>query len=292
MNQKTIILLVIFLIIIILIVTRKSQNKLNFDGDISNNNDILPYDVVIVGCARNIDKHLNNTKEKLLMLKSLFKSAKIIIYENDSIDNTLNILKEWEQDNLITLITEKNVPGKRTQRIAHGRNILLKEALKNKFDLLLVIDLDDVIAKLDRNSIRSSFNMTEDWAAVGANQLERYYDLWALRTYDNWMNYDCWECVRKYKKYLNPIATYNCVESKYRNIPQTSKPIQVKSCFGGLTIYKRKYLDGCTYGTGLNKQFNEQNNEEYNEVCEHVLFNQCIINNGGKIYINPKMINS
>ena len=33
------------------------------------------------------------------------------------------------------------------------------------------------------------------------------------------------------------------------------------------------------------------NGDDKLEDCEHISFNQGVINNGGKIYINPKFIN-
>jgi hypothetical protein len=241
---------------------------------------MLDYDIIIVGCARNIEKYLYKSLNKINMIKNLFKSSKVFIYENDSTDKTLEILKDWENKNIIKLFTEKNVPGKRTERLAHGRNILYNEAMKYDFDLLIVMDLDNVIELLSEKSILSCFYIKEDWAMIGANQLGNYYDLWALRTYDDWMPFDCWECVRN-----NPINMYYCVNSRYKNIPINSNIIKVKSCFGGFAIYKRKYLNNCSYGNGL------QGNVHKYELCEHVPFNECIIKNGGYIYINPKLIN-
>jgi hypothetical protein len=242
---------------------------------------MLNYDVIITGCARNIEQYLDTTLKKLLMIKELFKTTKIFIYENDSIDNTSNILKEWEDNNIIKLISEKNVPGPRTQRLAHGRNILYKEAMKYKFDYLIVIDLDYIISDLTKESIMSCFNFKEEWAMMGGNQIgtgERgaYYDIWALRTYDDWMNIDYHQCMR------DGNTEYYCGASRLRNISPESEPIKVKSCFGGIGIYKRKYLDNCTYGSGLNS-------DNY-EICEHTTFNECILKNGGSIYINPKLI--
>ena len=267
------------ILIIIIICTLLYNNYNNF------NNTTLQYNIVIVGCARNIEQYLNTTKKKLKMIKSLFKSCRIIIYENDSIDNTLNILKEWKQENFIELITEKNVSGLRTERLAHGRNILYNEAMKHKFDLYMVIDLDNVIDKLSEKSIRSCFKkpMNDiDYAMVGSNQSGRYYDTWALRTYDNWMPYD-WTLCQYDSDYNKPFCDTKIID-KY--ISQDSMPIKVKSCFGGCAIYHRKYLDNCSYGNGL-QIFNNKNIE----ICEHVAFNECIIKNGGSIYINPKFIN-
>ena len=245
---------------------------------------ILPYDGVVVGCARDIMKYLPTTKINLQMLKNLFKSCKIIVYENDSKDNTLDILKQWANEDFIQLITQKNIKGLRTERLAYARNILYKEAMKYDFDLFIVIDMDDVNTKITRASIESCFNVKEDWAMVGANQTGQYYDMWALLTFDDWMPFDPWYCVNiehKCKKY--------CLDDRMKIIPYKSDMIQVKSCFGGFGIYKRQYMDNCSYGTGL-QPIGDNNNTT--EACEHIIFNKCITNNGGKIYINPQLINS
>ncbi len=241
---------------------------------------MINNDVIVVGCARNIEKYLDNTLNKINIIKELFKSTNVIIFENDSTDNTLNILKDWETKKIIKLITEKNVPGLRTERLAYARNILYKESMKYNFDLLIVLDLDVIIKDLNKEALLSCFNIKEDWAMLGGNQTNIYYDLWALRTYDEWMPFDCWECVKIHKKSFE-----YCVKSRFKQIKQDSEPIKVKSCFGGISIYKRKYLDNCSYGTGL--QGPEGNKYE---ICEHVAFNECIIKNGGSIFINPKLI--
>lgn len=240
---------------------------------------MLDYDIIIVGCARNIEKYLYKSLTKINMIKDLFKSAKVFIYENDSTDKTLEILKDWENKNIIKLFTEKNVPGKRTERLAHGRNILYNEAMKYNFDLLIVMDLDNVIELLSKEGILSCFDIKEDWAMLGGNQLGNYYDVWALRTYDDWMPFDWEECY-----YINKKSKNYCFHSRLKNIPINSNPIKVKSCFGGIAIYKRQYLNNCSYGNGLQGDINKY------EICEHVPFNACIIRNGGNIYINPKLI--
>jgi hypothetical protein len=243
----------------------------------------LPYDVVIVGCARDIEAHLPNTKQKLEMVKSLFRSSKIIIYENDSKDKTLELLSTWNNENFIKLITEKDVKGIRTERLAYARNLLYKEAMKHNFDLLIVIDLDNVINDLTPESILSCFNkeLIDDWAMLGANQTGNYYDMFALKTYDNWMDIDLMKC-----RHIDNLPEHFCLTDRYKNIPKDDKPIQVKSCFGGTAIYKKKYLNNCDYGKGF-----QMNGNEKIEFCEHVDFNEGVIKNGGKIYINPKFIN-
>jgi hypothetical protein len=53
--------------------------------------DKVENSAVIVGTARDIEKFLKNTIKKLEMISEIFQKYQIIIYENDSKDNTLNI---------------------------------------------------------------------------------------------------------------------------------------------------------------------------------------------------------
>ena len=241
----------------------------------------LGYDIIIVGCANNIEKYLSTTRIKLDMIISLFKSCKIIIYENDSTDKTLDILTEWKDNNFIELITQKNVSGIRTEVLANARNLLYKEAMQYTFDLLIVMEFDNIIEDLTKEGIVSCFKLQEDWAMLGANQTEYYYDLISLRTIDDWLPYDIVKCQD-----IDQKSYDECMGGKYRNIYESSPPIEVLSCYGGIAIYKKIYLNNCNYGKGV---------QMYKSIqlpySEHVDFNKCVTNNGGKIYINPKLIN-
>jgi len=246
----------------------------------------LPFSssVTILGTARNIEKFLPTTFKKIKMIRDCFKSSNVIIFENDSDDKTLEMLQNWaNNDSTIDIITEKGVKGLRTQRLAYGRNKLLQKSLQLNTDYIVILDLDDVNDTLTRDAFLSSFAYPDndgnyDWAVMTANQSKLYYDLWALRTVDDWMPFDCWgDCVHKQNK-----GVKWCVDDRFKHIEEHDKPILVKSAFGGLGIYKTKYLQNCTYDGGKDNY----------ELCEHVKLHEDIMRNGGKIYINPKMINS
>lgn len=236
----------------------------------------------IVGTAKNIEKYLPETIKKLEMIANLFYQHQIIIYENDSKDKTLSILKEWKSSREdkydIKIISEKNIRGRRTHVLSRARNLLLKEALKYEYEYFIVVDLDDVITDLDEEGILSSFEQNDkvDWAGIGGNQ-NIYYDIWALRTKDDWLKFDWMECYSKLKDYNH------CCISRHREINPNDEMIEVDSCFGGIMIYKTKYIkDSYYYGGEINK-----------EVCEHVNFNHQIrLKNNGRLFINPKMITS
>ena len=57
--------------------------------------------VVICGCTKNSSNYVRNEINSILNLKPLFLSLDIVIYENDSTDNTVNILKSMEKRGLI-----------------------------------------------------------------------------------------------------------------------------------------------------------------------------------------------
>jgi glycosyltransferase involved in cell wall biosynthesis len=214
-----------------------TKYKKLIENFIQIDNDKIQSSVVIVGCARNIASKLDKTIEIIKMIKNCFIDYQIIIYENDSTDDTLDKLNKWsKEDNKVEIITEKNVPGLRTQRLSHARNTLMKKALTHNSEFIVSMDLDLVNHNLTKESFMSSFLTDIDWAAIFANQSEKYYDLWALRSIDNWLNFDCIKCLHKTKD-----DDY-CRGSRIKKINSNEKPIEVLSAFGGLGIYKTKYL--------------------------------------------------
>ena len=53
----------------------------------------------ICACAKNVAEHLPLSISKIEMISSVFKEVKIFIFENDSTDDTLSILKDWAKKN-------------------------------------------------------------------------------------------------------------------------------------------------------------------------------------------------
>lgn len=237
----------------------------------------LESSVTIVGTARDVEAYVPMTIKKMEMVLSLFRSGSIVIYENDSKDNTLKMLQQWAKRNKnVALISEKNVEGKRTHRLAYARNLLMRAALGLGREYVVVMDMDDKNRSLRRRPFLTSFQYKDlEWAMMAANQKRKYYDVWALRTYDNWLTFDWMQCARVVRN------MDFCLTHRSRNVPAHSEPIAVKSAFGGVAVYRARYLLNATYRGG----------EGEGEVCEHVSFNEDVrTKNGGKLYINPKMI--
>ncbi len=230
--------------------------------------------VVVVGCARDIDSYVYNSVIKMKELGKMFKSYHIVIHENDSKDNTLLFLKTIEMnDKNVTVLSDKNVYGSKTECIAYSRNRILELVKRMNYrpDYYVVMDMDDKSIS-DPKSLMSCFKkefIEDDWICIGGNNLGYYYDLWALRTKDEWMPGNMWEYI--------PYEELKKRTDLFREILPGANPIEVDSCFNGIAIYKYEYIKDVRY-----------NGVE----CEHVSFNKKLLENnkGKKIYINPQML--
>jgi hypothetical protein len=281
-------LLLTLLLLIILIITTYSIN-FNIIDTFTNNDttNMKSYSVIFAGAIKNGEKYIKNNLDNIDKCGKKFKNYAVIIYENDSSDNTIEILNANKKENY-HYIFEKNVNiNLRTDTIAHARNSLLNKAnilnKDNSYDFLVMLDLDDVTnSGKFVETIDTCFNYTNDWDVLTGNQTGGYYDIWAFRK-KGLMEYDCW---KEYKKAVDNGMPEKEAHTKYvgilGNFDQSDNLIEVDSAFGGIAIYKlNSKVTTCRYkGT----------DEDGNEICEHVPFNECIKKNGGKIFINTKFL--
>jgi hypothetical protein len=119
--------------------------------------------IVISALVRNNESSFDFTKKAIELIGSVFKDYKVILFENDSGDNTRNLLNTWTQENShITLLDcctlgncacklsrESNyhigvLSKERQTRMQGYRNLILEHIRKNlsHFDLLLICDFD------------------------------------------------------------------------------------------------------------------------------------------------------
>lgn len=252
---------------------------------------MLKINVAIAGCTKNSGSYIENSINKILSWSKNFKIMNIFIFENDSQDNTVEVLKK--NSDRINIISEKNVIGSRTEVLAYARNQLINSICADtiSYDYIIMVDLDDAVSKLDAGEIYECFTKYKsDWAALVGNS-PLYYDIWALRirhdlikkqkTWKTQLTSDCWQNVKR--AYLGGI-NYNQAKKKYIGTYQVplnkdDKLIEIDSGFNGIGIYKTKYLVNCKY--------NGQTiiNGSIVDICEHVNFHFGIKKNGGKIYI-------
>jgi glycosyltransferase involved in cell wall biosynthesis len=262
---------------------------------------MFDYSVVICGCTQNSAKYIQENLAKLYQMKNVFKEFHFVVYENDSRDNTAQELQKFKEGHPnFNCICEKNIqqnisipwtPHTRSVFIAYCRNQLLKyiNTYCSNYDFMIMVDLDDVISVFNVKQLNAIFSYdVEQWDALFANCIGKYYDIWALRVdlhvwipevhekfWKSVIDYDCWEKARMYnnpKKYVNDNQIV---------IPVTAPLIPVKSAFGGFGIYKISKLKNCWYsGIADNKI-----------ICEHVPFHRQLCEmNGAKLFICPAFL--
>lgn len=206
--------------------------------------------VIVCGLVKDCGKTLNNNISLALSVLNLFEKGKLIIYENNSKDNTKTILNTYKENDKMLVLSEdidsetikKNsriwayteITGSdhpcRIEMICNARNKVLAEINKEEYDeytYVIWIDMDSNGYNL--KGIENSFQCKKDWDVVYANGIENgtYYDLYALRTDE---------------KPYGPELTGEYFWKTMNKTTMTYKGalIPVYSAFGGIGIYKKE----------------------------------------------------
>tara|TARA_B110000037_G_C17070020_1_gene485457 strand:+ start:142 stop:1041 length:900 start_codon:yes stop_codon:yes gene_type:complete len=271
--------------------------------------------VVFAGCARDCSDFLPNVLDNIKAYSSLFNESYTIVVENGSVDKTKEILKEKKnQNNLFLFRDDLNKLNNRGQRLERARNLII-ETIKNNSnlsscDLFIMMDLDDMgIYRIHDQNILDSIKFLfsdKGIGAVFANQLGTYYDMWTLRDQKYCKN-DFWveilQFLFKNKNSNETISNNNLEQAKIKIIDKKTfsfeknhPPILVDSAFGGFGIYKMKYVlknnrkyEG-TQTIDLLSKDQKKFKIKY-QKCEHVNFNQGLIDQNLRLYILPNLIN-
>lgn len=240
-------ILTILITCIVLLVLRNKTREVKYDSN-----------VAIVGTARDIESYIPRTMENIYKITTCFANSEIIIYENDSKDNTLQELKKHN----VTIISETGVPGSRTVRLAHGRNKLLEYVKNKNFDLMIVVDMDDVMEDhINLKAIRRTMDDFDKWDIISFNR-DPYYDIWALRYAGRDQN---WWGIPNGQDMVNTVAGEIC------SILKKTRYFKVKSAFNSFAMYKTSIFGDCKYD-GNNKYPERLTDED----CEHVNFHNCL----------------
>ena len=259
---------------------------------------------IFAGCIRNCERWLPKVLENIEKYSSYFLESHFIFIENDSTDNTKEILKKWYKNRNCSSLSMDGLKeiSRRGLRLEAARNTYLKiirdsNSLK-KYDYLIVMDFDDAnIFEIEKKNILKSIeflNSDKSIAGVFSNQRGMYYDMWTLR-HKTICPVDVWEEILDYKiknKVTDEIA-YECTLKKRKfNLDENNSPLEVDSAFGGFGIYKMDYIlkNQKPYIGSKTKKIDKNNTIKW-QVCEHVQFNMGIKDLGGKLYILPYLIN-
>ncbi|NDD57830.1 MAG: hypothetical protein EBZ47_01060 [Chlamydiae bacterium] len=213
--------------------------------------------ILICGICKNIEAGFPVTSSSIDALKDHFEDYRVIIYENNSKDNTKKLLKDWSTNDPKILVLSTNVSHKelrkiaktgtnyRTEKLAIARNALLDEIMKPKyeeFSYVVMADLD--MNPWDIQGIIDTINTTKyEWDVVCANGS---YDRYAFRNEEypfgpELLGKKYWEHVWDFDLHLSKDGDW--------------KPVY--SAFGGLAIYKRNSIKGCRYEGVVTKELED-----------------------------------
>jgi hypothetical protein len=231
--------------------------------------------VLLCGVVKDVGKSIVNNINMALETMRLFQKAKLIVYENNSKDNTKELLQEFAKkdcNNIVimsqdiddetikknsqiwayTEITGSNHPC-RIEQICNARNKIIEEINKSEYDeytYVIWIDLDS--HGWDIHGIADSFLQREkvSWDVVCANGIEngkKYYDLYALRM-DNHLYGP---------EIIGEIFWSHLGKTQMTLSLQKEEWVPVYSAFGGIAIYKKELFRNNKYDCQVNQDVME-----------------------------------
>jgi hypothetical protein len=266
----------------------------------------LNFNLLVTGTIRNGEATLLKEFARASKATKIFSKVSYFLVESDSTDRTLEILKsikaQYSNFDYISLGSLSEIIPEQYNRIRYCRNVYV-EYIRNldksiKPEFVLVLDLDGMNSALSAKSIQSCFQRN-DWDVVLSNQTFGYYDILALRQHkwqendwrDNHDNYKAnlnrvefsrFKTINKFRKLIQlELVDYMAIYSKMVRISKSSPWISVESGFGGAAIYKTEVFLNYDY----TKEFETRE-------TDHVTLHRKLVRSGGKIFINPKFINS
>lgn len=265
----------------------------------------------ICGPVRNCAKYLDKVFQNIEKIGSQFEDYQIIIFYDNSNDNTLDKLKEYKLKNpRLKFYVNKTLKSKyRTHRLAYARNFCLNYVTKldlNEYPFFIMMDFDDVSCKNVKPNILTKYLKRDDWDGLSFNTTPKYYDIWALSIYPYCFSYNHFQNT--------PIHNYNVIqdyiEQKLKNL-KSGQLLKCISSFNGFSIYRTsKFLntryDGrirvdlipkhyiMAHSVAAKSQiiFNDYGHVKgANEDCEHRAFHvQAINNDNAKIMISNEVL--
>ena len=211
--------------------------------------------LVMCGLCRDIEQSVSKNIHLLEVVGSRFRDYRIVLFENDSKDRTLERLREHSIHNERIVVLSQSfgdqamnsygpISQKRIDRMAHFRNQYLDYVKQNlsDFDLVMMLDMD-VEGYFNIDGLMEVVANQDQWDGVFCNGITSVPGTFGLveAMYDGFA-------------YLGAEESFeNCISSKGASLPTmlrrlwnmqflSEKWIPVKSAFNGAGIYKMKMI--------------------------------------------------
>ena len=249
----------------------------------------------ICGTVRNCGKYLDKIFKNMEIISTLFEDYFIILYYDESNDNTLKKLKEYQQKNikLILHINTEPLLEYRTHRIAKGRNKCLEIMRQNydDYDYFIMMDCDDRCSYNIKRRLLEYYLKRKDWDSLSFKHPAGYYDSWALSKRPFVLSCHHFKDNAIGIRFINNIIQKTPINGL----------ITCLSAFNGFAIYRKKKFDNCYYDGKFRLDYIPQALIDENityagsmdlsqdkEDCEHRFFHiNAVVNNNARIRISP-----
>ena len=219
--------------------------------------------VLFLGVVKNVEQtQIKNNITNIFYLCNKFNKSKLIIYENNSTDNTKNILKNISDDRFVFLsedITYEDIKKQskawaytkitgsdhpcRIEQISNARNKVINEINKKEYDdydVVIWIDMD--LQNLNLGNLPQYVEeVKNNEKIVLTGNSEPYYDYYALRINQEIQN-----------GYINRLLGPEIIGEPFwyylsRNNIVFKERINVLSAFNGVGIYNKKVFKKYNY---------------------------------------------
>ena len=245
--------------------------EIPYNNTIKTGKEILKGKKVVFSMlTRNTGKILEKNINKIIqMIDWYVEEWKFVIYENDSTDNTKEVIAKLAQKQPFSFIYKTETHDRkqysqtkepeRIKALAEYRNINL-EFIKNnlpEYDYVVVCDSDFVDFSEDGFFHSIGILENSNISAICGNS----FQLKIMNKVMKLWNYDCWAYRNTWWQDLNstknPYIDDKMLWFGFWILPVGSAPSVVNSAFGGMAIYyKDVYIQG-----------------KYDSLdCEHVMF--------------------
>ncbi|RPF81699.1 MAG: hypothetical protein CBC65_002115 [Rhodothermaceae bacterium TMED105] len=258
---------------------QKRSNALNASA-VQRGREVAEHSTVLICClARNCADSITHNKDAIETIGRQFKKYKVIVFENDSSDDTRTVLKEWRRHNKkVHLIKCKEDPDcklkvacgyslgqfstARIQKMGEFRERYLRHVKRKRSDFTMVMDIDLDASAIPIDGLLYTLGRKE-WNAAFINGRVPVPGTFGLLTvpYDSMAFVPLKRSGSRLPRTLQLFWNYIQLYSTYQ---EENDFVEVESAFNGVAIYKSESLENATY---LN---------DGTIICEHNVLNSSV----------------
>ena len=238
----------------------------------------------ICGCAKDVECYLDDIFNNIKLIGKLFDDFHIIVYYDESDDNTLVTLNKWNtfyKEQMTLLIGTIPLTNIRTQNIANARNHILtkiKEFNNDDFQYFIMMDMDEVCSgKLNMDTFNNYLQYEKNenplpWDALSFNRIV-YYDLWALSIDPYGFSCNHYENTHRVKNQMIHYLKQELGRVVLKD-PNCGL-LQCISAFNGFAIYRKNKFMNVKYEWNIHKTLIIYPRDKISKMS-HVVFQQPI----------------